>query len=176
MTTVFFWNVNFKIYFCWKQIKVIVYLFWHKLSQLLPCGWALPAFDIWIKLNKSFFPQLFEFFIIITPSPQSFREKHQESSGNFIRYDYQKICEWTRRNDINGNHKKIIFIEMVIQSIICKFLKGFTCYPQKNVTAVTAVVYSSRPFRNILKFRSHRWDLPTVWKTRFYQIHIEKFS
>ena len=29
------------------------------------------------------------------------------------------------------------------------------------------LVFSCRPFSNTLKYRDHRWDLPTIWKTRF---------
>ena len=38
------------------------------------------------------------------------------------------------------------------------------------------VVYSSRPFTNILKYRAHQWDLQKIWKTRLFQAHIEEFS
>ena len=38
------------------------------------------------------------------------------------------------------------------------------------------VVLSRKPCPNILKYRDHRWDLPTIWKTRFFQPHIEEFS
>ena len=38
-----------------------------------------------------------------------------------------------------------------------------------------AVVFSCRPFSYILKYRNHRWNLPTIWKTRFLQSHIEEF-
>ena len=39
-----------------------------------------------------------------------------------------------------------------------------------------AVVVSSRPFPNILRYRDHWWNLPTIWKTRFLKTLIEEFS
>ena len=37
-------------------------------------------------------------------------------------------------------------------------------------------VFNSWPFPNIHKHRDHQWDLPTIWKTRLLQTHIEEFS
>ena len=31
-------------------------------------------------------------------------------------------------------------------------------------------------FPNILKYRDHQWQLSTIWKTKVFQTHIEKFS
>ena len=54
---------------------------------------------------------------------------------------------------------------MINNSIIYKFFKDFTNH-RKNTNR--AVVFSRRPFPNILKYRDHQWDLPTIWKTRLY--------
>ena len=40
----------------------------------------------------------------------------------------------------------------------------------------SVVVFSRRTLPNILKNRDQRIDLPTIWKTRCLQIHIEEFS
>ena len=29
---------------------------------------------------------------------------------------------------------------------------------------------------NILKYRERRWNLPTIWKTRVFQTHVQEFS
>ena len=39
-----------------------------------------------------------------------------------------------------------------------------------------AVVFSSRDFPNILKYRDHKWKLPTIWKTRLLKTLVEEFS
>ena len=36
--------------------------------------------------------------------------------------------------------------------------------------------FSNRPFPNILKYRDHWQDLPTIRKTKLFQTHIEEFS
>ena len=38
------------------------------------------------------------------------------------------------------------------------------------------VIFSSRPFPNILKYWDHQCDFPSIWKTRLFQTHIEEFS
>ena len=38
------------------------------------------------------------------------------------------------------------------------------------------VDFSCRPFPNILEYRDHQRDLPTIWKTRLFQTYIEEFS
>ena len=38
------------------------------------------------------------------------------------------------------------------------------------------VVFSSRPFPNILKYRDHRWNLSTIWKTTLLKALVEEFS
>ena len=45
-----------------------------------------------------------------------------------------------------------------------KFFKDFT-YHRKKINR--AVVFSCRPFPNILKYRDHHSDLSTIWKTMF---------
>ena len=54
-----------------------------------------------------------------------------------------------------------------------KFFEEFTNHRNKTNLAV---FFSCRPFPSILKYRDHRWDLPTIWKTRLFQTHIEQFS
>ena len=38
------------------------------------------------------------------------------------------------------------------------------------------VGFSSRLLPNILKYREHRWNLSTPWKTRLFETHLEEFS
>ena len=58
-------------------------------------------------------------------------------------------------------------------SIIYKFFKDFTTQRKKTNRKV---VFCHIPFPNILKYMDHRWDLSTIWRTRFFQTHIEEFS
>ena len=68
-----------------------------------------------------------------------------------------------------GNlEKRPYFFKVINSPIIYKFLKDFINH-RKETNRV--VVFSSRPFPNILKYRDHGWDLPTVWKTRLFQTH-----
>ena len=57
--------------------------------------------------------------------------------------------------------------------LIFKFIKDLTNYRKKTNRVV---VFSSRPFSNILKYRDHQYDLPTIWKTWLFQTHVEEFS
>ena len=52
---------------------------------------------------------------------------------------------------------------MINNPIIYKIFKDFTNHRKKTNRAV---VFSCRPFPNILKYRDHRWNFPTIWKTR----------
>ena len=62
---------------------------------------------------------------------------------------------------------------ILLSTIIYKVFKDFTNHRKKTNRAA---VFSCRPFSNILKYRDHWWDLPTIWKTRLLQTHIEEFS
>ena len=73
-----------------------------------------------------------------------------KSPGNSIRHNCQKICSLLRR-------------PKTILAVRGKFFKDFTTKEKKTNRAV---VFSSRPFHNILKYKDHRWDHPTIWKTR----------
>ena len=57
--------------------------------------------------------------------------------------------------------------------IIYKFFKDFT---KRRKKTNRAVVFSSRPFSNILKYSEHWQNLLTIWNTRLLQTYIEKFS
>ena len=48
-----------------------------------------------------------------------------------------------------------------------------TCNHRKKTNR--AVVFSCTPFPNILNYRDHRWNLPTIWKTTFLKA-LEEFS
>ena len=51
--------------------------------------------------------------------------------------------------------------------------KDFTNFTKKTNRAV---VFSGRPFPNILKYRDHQRNLRTIWKTKLFQTYIEEFS
>ena len=91
-----------------------------------------------------------------------------------IRRNCQKISSWSRRSKpILEIRKKTTFLKVIKIPIIYKFFKDFTNHRRKTNRAV---VFSSRPFRNITKYRDHCWHLPTIWKTILFQTHIEEFS
>ena len=69
------------------------------------------------------------------------------------------------------SEKKATFLE-VISKPIYKFSKDFPNYRKKT----NGVVFSRRPPQNILKYGDRRWDLPTIWKPRSLQTHIEEYS
>ena len=64
---------------------------------------------------------------------------------------------------------------MINNPIIYKFFKDFTNHRKKTNRAV---VFSCRPFPNILKYMDNWWNLPTIWKTRLLKsfISICKFG
>ena len=89
------------------------------------------------------------------------------SPSNSIRYNYQKICSWSRRRKIILEiRKKATFLWVINNPIIYKFFKDVTNHRKETNRAV---VFNCRPFPNILKYRDHRWDLPTIWKARLLQ-------
>ena len=91
-----------------------------------------------------------------------------------IRHNCQKICNWSRRpKTILEIRKKTTFLKVISNPIIYKFFQDFTNHRKKTNRAV---VFSSRPFRNIPKHRDHCWDLPTIWKKRLFQTNIEESS
>ena len=63
---------------------------------------------------------------------------------NSIGYNCKKICSWSRRP------KTILEIRSLFKSFSKTLLTTKRC----------------RPFPNFLKYRNHRWNLPTIWKTR----------
>ena len=52
----------------------------------------------------------------------------------------------------------------------------FTSFNNHRKNTNRVVVFSSRPFSNIFKYRDHWWNLPTIRKTRLLQTLIEEFS
>ena len=89
-----------------------------------------------------------------------------KSPANFITYSCQKICSWSKRPETGlGIRKKATFPEVLNKLIICKISK-----------TNSSVVFSNRPLPCIVKYRDHRWNLLTIWKTIFLQTGIEDFS
>ena len=96
-----------------------------------------------------------------------------KSPSNSIRYNCHKICSWSRRpKTILETRKKATFLYRINNPIIYKFFKDFTYHRMKTNRVI---VFSCRPFPNILKYRD-RWDLPTIWKMTLLQTHIDEFS
>ena len=62
---------------------------------------------------------------------------------------------------------------MINNPIIYKFFKDFTNHRKKTNRVV---VFSCRPFPNILKYRDNTWDPPVIWKRRLLQTHIEQLK
>ena len=97
-----------------------------------------------------------------------------KSPSNSIRYNCEKICSWSRRpKTILEIRKKTTFLQVINNSIIYKFSKDFNNHRKKTNRAV---IFSCRPFPNILKYMDYQWNLPTIWKTKLIQTLIEEFS
>ena len=94
--------------------------------------------------------------------------------SNSIRYNCEKISSLSRRpKTILEIRKKTTFLQVTNNAIIYNLFKDFTNHRKKTNRAV---VFSSRPFSNILKYRDHRCNLPTIWKTRLLKTLVEEFS
>ena len=97
-----------------------------------------------------------------------------KSPSNSIRHNHQIICSWLRGpKTILEIRKKATFMLVINKPVIYKFFKDFTNHRKKSSRAV---VFSCRPFPDILKIKDYGWDLPTIWKTRILLTHIEEFS
>ena len=79
------------------------------------------------------------------------------------------------REDLKAYWKseKTRFFYVINNSIIYKFFKDFVNRKKKTKREV---VFSCRPFPNILKYRDHRRNLITIWKTRLLQTLIKEFN
>ena len=89
-----------------------------------------------------------------------------------IGYNSQKICSWSRRHKtIPEITKKHLYQVTNNQPINCKFFKEFTNH-RKNISR--AVVFRCKVYS--VRYKDHRWDPSTIWKTRYLQTHIEDFS
>ena len=96
-----------------------------------------------------------------------------KGTSNSIRQNCQNICCWLKRHKtLLEISKKAWFLKVINNPIIYKLLKDFTNHRKKN----RVVVFSYRTFPNILKYRDHQPDFPTIWKTRLLQTLIEEFS
>ena len=99
---------------------------------------------VYIKCNSSSSPRL-----IKSPSIS-------------IRYNCQKICSWSRRPKIILEiRKKARFSKRCTSLFFTSSSKDFTNHRKK---PNRDVVFSYGPFSNILKYRNHRRDPPTIKK------------
>ena len=94
------------------------------------------------------------------------------SPSNSIQNNCQKICTGSRRpKTILEIRKKPHFSRWSTILLLISFSKNVTNHRKKTNRKV---VFNSRPLPNILKYRDHWWDLPTIWKIRLFQTHIEE--
>ena len=70
------------------------------------------------------------------------------------------------------SEEKATFLQVKNHPIISTFFKDFTNHRKKTNRAL---VFSCRPFPNILKYRDYRRNLLTIWKTRPLQALMEEF-
>ena len=128
---------------------------WPKIPEDL-CLWWRPICFTHIKCYKSSSPR---------PS---------KSPSNSIRYNYQKICSSSKRTKtILWIRKNATFFQVITNPVIYTFSKDFTNHRKMTNKAA---VFCHTFFPNILKYRNHLLDLPTLWKTTFLQKNIEEFS
>ena len=48
-------------------------------------------------------------------------------------------------------------------------------WPNRRKNTNKVQFFTCGPFSNIIKYRDHKWDLPTIYKTRFLQAHLEEY-
>ena len=97
-----------------------------------------------------------------------------KSLSYFIRSNCQNLCSWLRKAETKlGVRKETTCLVAINKLIIQKFFKDSTKGRKKTNRVAT---FSCRPLSNILKYRDHKWDLPIIWKTRFFQTHVKDFS
>ena len=100
--------------------------------------------------------------------------RHVKSTSNSTRYNCTKICSWLKRSKTIPEVRKKDNISLGDQQFYySQLFKHFTNHRKKTNRIV---VFSCRPFPNILKYRDNRWDLLTVWKTKSLQTLIEEFN
>ena len=85
----------------------------------------------------------------------------------------QKICSLLRRPETVQKTKKAIFLKMINKLFICKFFKDFT-NDRKSTNKVIA--FSCRSLPNILRYRDHTWNLPTIRTIRDSFRHINNLT
>ena len=93
-----------------------------------------------------------------------------KSPSNSFRCTCQKICSWLRGPKIILEiRKKATFLYLINNPINYKFFKDFTNHGKKTNRAI---VFSYRPFTNILKYRQHPNNLEnktpadTYWRVQ----------
>ena len=150
---------HFKVPITEKRTNKVKYLTWNsiKVKFLKKTSMPNPVKGLgYIKCHNSSSPRLVK------------------SPSNSIRCNRKKIFSWSRRpKTILEISKKATFLLVINNPIIYKFIKDLTNQRKKTSRVV---VFSCRPFPNIPKYRDHRRNLPTIWKTRLIKKLIEEFS
>ena len=95
-------------------------------------------------------------------------------SSNSIRHNCQKIYSWLRRPKTIMEIRKKTHISLGDQKSY--YLRVFPRLTNHRKKTNRVVVFSNRLFPNILKYRDHWWDLPTIWKTRSCILFQEEIS
>ena len=108
-----------------------------------------------------------------------------KSPSGSIRNNCEKIFSWswspeTFRSSVfyqedlkpYWKSKTATFLEGWISLLFASFLKDFVDHRKKTKRTV---IFSCRPLDNILEDRDRRWNIQTIWKTRFLETHFEDF-
>ena len=99
-------------------------------------------------------------------------------TGYSSKDSHPELCEaiyyWEKKKQSQiETRKKPTFLEVINKPIIYKFSKHLT---DKRNKISKAFIFSYRTTPIISGNRNPIWHLPTIWKTRFPETHIEKFS
>ena len=108
------------------------------------------------------------------------------SLGYFKRYSWSSPRSFKRpSNSVRNNYQKTSAVDREDRKLHWKsakrpqFSRWSTIFTNHRKKTNKAKVFSCRPIPNILKYRDHRWDLPTIWKTSsasMYQSSGSHFS
>ena len=147
------------------------HLFWDSrfcfiTNEIRPNNWPEISWLKFVKRTSTSNPVTSHRYIkcYCSSSPRAIK-----SSGNSIRYSFQKIYSWSRRPvTLLEIREKATFLEGINNLIMYKFLKDFSNQRKKTNQML---VFSHIPLPILLKYRDHRWDLLAVYKIRFLQTY-----
>ena len=89
-----------------------------------------------------------------------------KSPCNSIQYNCQKIYSWSRWPEtILEIRKKTTILKLIHNSYYLQVFQRFTNHRNKTNGAM---FFCCRRLSNILTCRDHRWNLPSIWETRYF--------